>query len=173
MQNGKIILNNDGTWKATNGGYYDASKGKCGLMPGFDPSCLEAMTLILSQETFTNPDQFCVEIVAVDKGGSTFEAWLNARGKETGDDPTQVIDSEIIINGLRALRREVSYTWYGPEYQTHETRVKYIIDFTDINTIIVIRSTFFDAIHNSYKSSTNYYPYKVAVDKLVYSIQRR
>jgi hypothetical protein len=59
---GTINFADDGAWKAATGGYYSKESGRCGRGTDFDESCLDHKMLIPANETFTNPDQFQVNI---------------------------------------------------------------------------------------------------------------
>jgi hypothetical protein len=161
LLDGRVNFVDDGSWKVATGGYWSLENGRCGRDTGFDEGCLDHKMLILANETFTNPDQFQVNISVFKNDGApgtSLEQWIDLDVGPGGTNPKRTYPT---FGGHKAYRYEVAY-------DESDVRLVYGITFED--KIVVIRSNFFEGNHYSYKSANNYLPLLSQVDKLVESI---
>ncbi|MCE7936866.1 hypothetical protein DYH10_03735 [Candidatus Saccharibacteria bacterium CPR2] len=154
---GKISFPDDGTWQVATGGYWSKESQRCGRGTDPDPGCLDHKMLIPSTETFTNPDQYQINIAVFEREGVAPENWsLTSEGiKKNGE--------QIKIGNLNGYRTEENYSETGGSKD--EIRVTYAIAWED--KMIVVNSTFFNGNYASFKSNTNYNIYIPKLDSLV------
>lgn len=161
--NGKVSFIDDDTWKVATGGYWSLEKGRCGRGTDFDKGCLDQVMLIPSNETFTNPDQYQVNISVFKddrEQGQSLEAWADLNVGPGGQmySPKRSYPK---IAGYEGYRYEVAYS-------ENEIRVVYGILVED--KIVVVRSTFYRGDHYSVKTTKDFLPFIPKVDSLVASM---
>jgi hypothetical protein len=158
---GTLKFVDDGTWKVATGGYWSAESGLCGRGTDSEQGCLEYKMLIPADETFTNPDQFQVNIsVFTDdrRSGTSLEQWIDQEVGPGGENPER---SYPTFGGHEGYRYEVAY-------DGNDVRLVYGI--AAAGNIVVIQSNFFKGNHASFKSANDYMPFVAKVDDLVKSV---
>jgi len=166
LAEGQITLNPRNIWKTASGGYYSVQSGICGqgvtVTP--QPKCVDYAMLIPSGETFTNPDQFRVDIAVFDRTDMSGAAdWL--KGIEGGliDNP-QI--TTLTINGKDAAR----WLAVNPGGDT-VTYVTYGIVSSKYG--VLIGANAFYGSYYSYKNTANvdYRTYLPKIDTLVQTLK--
>lgn len=162
---GKLTLADDGTWKTATGGNLSKESGRCGQDVGADTTCQDFAMFVPAGETFTNPDQFHVDVGVLASKHLTPKAWLEAYANPGG---TQPKTSDTTINGLKAYRYEVDYAANGGD----EIRLAYVIATGD-DTVVLVTTSLFNGDHYSYKGTQNYRTMLADVDAFVQSLKQK
>jgi|GEM_PF-6096766 len=160
LLDGKVTFKNDKAWKTATGGYYSKESGKCGQGADSNAVCLDHLMLIPSNETFTNPDQFQVNIGVFDGTDLSPQEWLMKNADQGGENAKTSISK---INGFDSYRYEVNYG-------DNETRLSYAIKLD--KNIVLVSSILFNGDHYSYKNDKDYRSMIKNVDELVGSIDQ-
>ncbi len=160
LLDGEVKFKNDETWKTTTGGYYSQASGKCGQGVDSSSVCLDHLMLIPSSDTFTNPDQFQVNISVFNNSSLSPQEWLKRNADPGGENAKT---STAKINGLDSYRYEV-------RYGSNEIRLSYAMKIG--GNIVLVSSTLFNGDYYSYKNDKDYRHMISNIDELVESINR-
>ena len=163
LANGSVAVMVPSLWKPATGGYFSVSSGRCGqtVYAASQLKCVDHLMLILKAETFTNPDQFHVDISVFERptGGSAGD-WLASTGN------TSEVGGKLSF--LAAHGHTIAK--YSVGYGDSETRVYYGIVSDKYG--VLITAIAFKGDYYSYKNTANvnYLTYLPDIEMLAKSI---
>lgn len=165
LYGGKVTIFVPEGWKLASGGYYNVEKKACGQSVNSSEECVDHIMLIPSDETFSNPDQFHLDIgVYKRKSASSVIDWFTNE-LEAGSERGSKI-SKISIHGRDAI-------YYKAQYDDTETRVRYAVSSDSIG--VLAGANAFNGDYYSFKN-TNHIDYKLLlpqVDQIAKSVRIR